>query len=72
MMNLTTNSENLDLKIKEILQCIEGYKEDLDKMIETDEIDNNEYKEILEEVSEHAASLIVQMRIKHDYGQEED
>jgi len=67
MTNSTTNSKNLDSKIKEAVDSLEEYKNDLDHLYEIKQIDYDMYLEILEEMGAIVSTLIMEMRIAHDY-----
>ena len=67
MTNSTTNSKNLDSKIKEAVDSLEEYKTDLDHLYKIKQIDYDTYLEILEEMGAIVSTLIMEMRIAHDY-----
>ena len=67
MTNSTTSLENLDLKIKEAVDALEEYKNDLDHLYKIKQIDYDTYLEILEEMGAIVSTLIMEMRIAHDY-----
>ena len=67
MTNSTTSSKNLDSKIKEAVDSLEEYKTDLDHLYEIKQIDYDMYLEILEEMGAIVSTLIMEMRIAHDY-----
>lgn len=67
MTNSTTSSKNLDSKIKEAVDSLEEYKTDLDHLYKIKQIDYDTYLEILEEMGAIVSTLIMEMRIAHDY-----
>ena len=67
MKNLTKSSESLDSKIKEAVDALEDYKKDLDHLYAINEIDYDMYLEILEEMGMVVSTLIMEMRIAHDF-----
>lgn len=67
MTNSTISSKNLDSKIKEAVDSLAEYKVDLDHLYEIKQIDYDMYLEILEEMGAIVSTLIMEMRIAHDY-----
>lgn len=57
----------MDSKIDEALEALKEYKEDLDIMYSNNSIDMDIYREILDEMGIIVSTLIMEMRISHEY-----